>query len=135
MPLMTVDALSPLAACGHRSVNEGIRESLKESKKMAKLKTLTDLFAIELRYAYDCEQKLVKKGLPSMIESANSPELRTALENHLEQTRDHVIRLEKDFAALGLEPDTKGNDIIDKITSAARIRRRISKVHRFVIAP
>ena len=87
---------------------------------MGKLKTLTDLFAIELRYAYDCETKLVKKGLPSMIENANSPELRTALENHLEQTRDHVIRLEKAFTALGLEPDTKGNDIIDKMTSAAK---------------
>ena len=85
-----------------------------------KLKTLTDLFAIELRYAYDREQKLAKKGLPSMIENADSPELRRALENHLEQTRDHVIRLEKVFGALGLEPDTKDNEIIDKMSSAAK---------------
>lgn len=37
-----------------------------------KVKSLRDLFGIELCYAYDCEQKLVKKGLPEMIESASS---------------------------------------------------------------
>ena len=47
------------------------------------VKSLRELFEIELRYAYDCEQKLVEKGLPSMIENARSPELRTALQQHL----------------------------------------------------
>ena len=44
-----------------------------------KINGLRDLFEIELKYAYDCEQKLIKKGLPAMIESANSSELRSAL--------------------------------------------------------
>jgi hypothetical protein len=29
-----------------------------------KIESLRDLFEIELSYTYDCEQKLVKKGLP-----------------------------------------------------------------------
>jgi len=37
-----------------------------------KMETLRDLFEIELLYAYDCEEKLVKKGLPAMIENCGS---------------------------------------------------------------
>ena len=85
-----------------------------------KIKSLRDLFEIKLRYAYDCEQKLVKKGLPTMIELASSSELRNALEQHLEQTREHVTRLEEVFAFAGTEADTKGNDVFDKMASAAK---------------
>ena len=42
-------------------------------------KSLRELCELEVRYAYDCEQKLAKKGLPSMIEAASSSELRSAL--------------------------------------------------------
>ena len=87
---------------------------------IGKIKSLRELFSIELCYAYDCEQKLAKKGLPSMIENASSPELRTALEDHLEETRGHAARLEQVFAALGTAPDTKDNEILDKMMSAAK---------------
>jgi len=87
---------------------------------MGTIKSLRELFELELRYAYDCEQKLVKKGLPSMIEAANSPELRNALQQHLEETRGHVTRLERVFSALGVQPDTKGNSILDEMTKAAK---------------
>ncbi len=52
-----------------------------------KVKSLNELFEIELQYAYDCERKLVEKGLPAMIEAARSSELRTALQHHLQETR------------------------------------------------
>jgi len=84
------------------------------------VKSLRELFEIELRYAYDCEQKLANKGLPSMIENASSPELRTALQSHLQETRIHVTRLEEVFRTLGVEPGTKDNEILDKMTSAAK---------------
>jgi ferritin-like metal-binding protein YciE len=87
---------------------------------IGKVKSLSELFGIELRYAYDCEQKLVKKGLPSMIENTSSLELRSALQQHLEETRNHVMRLEAVFAAIGMEPDSKANDIVDKMMSAAK---------------
>jgi ferritin-like metal-binding protein YciE len=84
-----------------------------------KVKSLQELFEIELRYAYDAERKLVEKGLPSMIESARSPELKAALQQHLAETKGHVARLERVFGVLGVEPETKGNDILDEMLSAA----------------
>jgi ferritin-like metal-binding protein YciE len=87
---------------------------------LGKVKSLRELFEIELRYAYDCEKKLVEKGLPTMIEKSGSRELRAALEQHLQETRNHVARLERIFGALGVEPDTKTNEIFDKMASAAK---------------
>jgi ferritin-like metal-binding protein YciE len=84
------------------------------------VKSLRELFEIELRYAYDCEQKLANKGIPTMIESASSPELQSALQQHLRETQGHVARLERVFSTLGVDPDTKGNDMIDEIMSAAK---------------
>ena len=84
-----------------------------------KIKDLQGLFDTGLRYAYDCEQKLVKKGIPSMIEASASPELRNALQQHLQETQTHVTRLERIFGIIGAEPKTEDNDIIDEITDAA----------------
>lgn len=84
-----------------------------------KVKSLRELFEIELYYAYDCEQKLVEKGLPAMIEGASSPQLQSALKQHLEETRNHVRRLEKVFGTIGTEPDTRDNDVLDELMNAA----------------
>lgn len=81
---------------------------------------IRDLFEIELKYAYDCEQRLVEKGIPEMIEAAQSSELRTALQHHLEETKGQLVRLEQVFSATGIEPDTKGNSILKEIMSAAK---------------
>lgn len=84
-----------------------------------KIKDFQGLFETGLRYAYDCEQKLAKKGIPSMIKAANSPELKSALEQHLQETRNQVTRLERIFGSIGAEPKTEDNDIIDEMTDAA----------------
>ena len=54
---------------------------------LGKVKSLQELFEIELCYAYDCEKKLIKKGLPEMIENAGSSDLRNGLQQHLEETK------------------------------------------------
>ncbi len=84
-----------------------------------KVKNLQGLFETGLRYAYDCEQKLADKGIPSMIEAASSAELRTALEQHLEETRTHVRRVEQVFGIIGASAKTEDNDIIDEMTDVA----------------
>lgn len=84
-----------------------------------KIKNFRGLFETGLRYAYDCEQKLVKKGLPSMIEASKSPELRSAFEQHLQETRNHVARLERVFNLLGAEAKTEDNDVLDELTKTA----------------
>jgi ferritin-like metal-binding protein YciE len=85
-----------------------------------KVKSLRELFEIGLSYAYDCEQKLVQKGLPTMIMETKSPELKSALEHHLQETVQHVARLERTFTAIGVEPNTKTNEIFDKMASAMK---------------
>src|SRR6266481_2536463 len=77
-----------------------------------KIESLRDLFEIELCYTYDCEQKLVKKGLPTMIENSTTPELRSALEQHLQETRNHVARLEQVFSIIGADAKAKDNDVL-----------------------
>lgn len=85
-----------------------------------KIKDLRDLFDNELRYIYDCEQKLVKKGLPTMIENVTSPELRSALEQHLNETRHHVERLERVFSMAGAEAKTQDNDVFDELADCVK---------------
>ena len=87
---------------------------------IGKIKILRELFEVELNYAYDCEDKLVKKGLPAMIESASSRDLRMALEKHLEETRGHVGRLDRVFSETGLKPGSKDNDVIEEMMKAAK---------------
>lgn len=81
-----------------------------------KIKSLQDVFVTGLKYVYDAEQKLVKKGLPTMIDAATSPELRSALEKHLEETRNHVARLERVFSMAGVEPKAESNDVLGEMT-------------------
>jgi ferritin-like metal-binding protein YciE len=66
---------------------------------MAQTETLHDAFLDELRDAYDAERQLIK-ALPKMAKAAESDELRTAFETHLEETQGHAERLEQVFASL-----------------------------------
>jgi len=62
--------------------------------------SLEQLYVDQLRDIYDAENQLVR-SLPKMAKAASSPELRTAFEQHLEQTREHVRRLDEIFRSLG----------------------------------
>ena len=84
-----------------------------------KVSSLQDLFETALKYTYDCEQKLVKKGIPSMIKASSSSELRSALEQHLEETQGQVTRLEQVFSLCGFEAKKADNDIVDELMDAA----------------
>jgi ferritin-like metal-binding protein YciE len=61
-----------------------------------KLKNLHDLFVHELRDIYNAEKQILK-ALPKMAKACSSNELRAAFEEHLEQTRHQVERLEQVF--------------------------------------
>jgi ferritin-like metal-binding protein YciE len=64
---------------------------------------LHELYVEQLRDLYSAENQLVK-ALPKMAEAATTDELRTAFEEHLEQTQGHVQRLETIFENLGEKP-------------------------------
>jgi ferritin-like metal-binding protein YciE len=67
-----------------------------------KLESLSDVFETELNDLYSAEKQLVD-ALPSMASAASSDELTEAIEEHLEETRGHVRRLEEAFKSAGLD--------------------------------
>jgi ferritin-like metal-binding protein YciE len=58
------------------------------------LETLKDLYIHELKDLYSAEKQLTK-ALPKMARAARNKELAAGFEEHLEQTKEHVARLEK----------------------------------------
>jgi ferritin-like metal-binding protein YciE len=65
------------------------------------LNTLDDLFVVQLEDLYDAEQRLTK-ALPKMAGASSNGRLKSAFEEHLRQTEQHVARLEKIFQILGI---------------------------------
>jgi ferritin-like metal-binding protein YciE len=70
------------------------------------LGSLHDLYVDELKDLYNAENQLLK-ALPKMAKAASAPELRTAFEGHLEETKEQVRRLEKIFKRLEASPKGK----------------------------
>lgn len=62
--------------------------------------SLRELYVDELKDLYSAEKQLTK-ALPKMAKAASSEELSTGFEEHLEQTKGHVQRLEQIFNMLG----------------------------------
>lgn len=69
-------------------------EDATTSQNIMKLNTLQDLFVHELKDLYSAETQLVK-ALPKMAKAATHEELKAGFEEHLEETKEHVARLEK----------------------------------------
>ena len=67
------------------------------------IKSMEDLFVHTLQDIYYAEKK-IEKALPKIIDKASNDELRKGFESHLEQTRDHVSRLEQVFRMQDIEP-------------------------------
>jgi ferritin-like metal-binding protein YciE len=67
---------------------------------------LRELYIDELKDLYSAENQLVK-ALPQMAKAASSDKLREGFEEHLEQTKGHVRRLEKIFENWGETPKGK----------------------------
>ncbi len=61
---------------------------------------LNELFIDELKDIYWAEKHLAK-ALPKMIKGATSEELKSAIQNHLTETENHITRLEQAFASIG----------------------------------
>ena len=58
------------------------------------LNTLQDLYIHELKDLYSAEKQLIK-ALPKMAKAATNEKLAAGFTEHLEQTKEHVARLER----------------------------------------
>ena len=64
------------------------------------LNSLNALFLHEIRDLYSAEHQLLK-ALPKMIAAASHAELKQAFSDHLEETKNHIGRLDRIFNSLG----------------------------------
>ena len=63
------------------------------------IKSLDDLFLHTLKDIYYAENQIVK-SLPTMVEKATDPALKSAFQSHLAETKGQVTRLERIFQML-----------------------------------
>lgn len=73
---------------------------------MSKLTSPRDLLIEELKDLYSAESQLIK-ALPKMAKAADNEELKSAFEEHLEQTKTHAERLEQVMEDLDESPKGK----------------------------
>jgi len=92
------------------------------------MKTMDQLFHALLQDVYYAEKELTK-ALPKMAKEAENDDLKEAFTNHLEETKNHVQRLEKAFEMIGKPAKGKkcdailgivaeGKEVIDEVDDA-----------------
>jgi len=81
--------------------------------------SLHDLFVDQLKDLYNAENQLVK-ALPKVAKTASNPRLKQAVEEHLEQTRHHVERLEQVFQEVNARAKGKTCQAMEGIIEEAK---------------
>jgi ferritin-like metal-binding protein YciE len=74
----------------------------------ANLENLRELYLDQLEHLHSAE-KQITDALPKMIEKSKDPQLKQALETHLQETRGHVARLEQILQRSAGKVDSKKN--------------------------
>ncbi len=84
----------------------------------ANIQDLRSLYVSNLKKALDMEQKITK-ALPDLIEKSNDPELLTAFQTHLEETKGHVSMVESLIQRNIGESKTETCKVINGLTTEA----------------
>lgn len=83
------------------------------------ISSANDLFLHELCELYDAEHRFIE-GQQEMIESATDQELKSAIQEHLEETRQHAVNVEKVFTELGHEARRETNEVAVGLVNEAQ---------------
>jgi ferritin-like metal-binding protein YciE len=78
-----------------------------------------DLFLHEHREVYDAEHRFIE-GQQEMIEHATDQSLKSAIQEHLEQTRQHAVNVERVLEELGEEARRETNAAAQGLVSEAQ---------------
>jgi ferritin-like metal-binding protein YciE len=79
---------------------------------------MDDLFVHTLRDIYYAEKQILK-ALPEMVEKATDPQLKQGFQSHLDETKNHVKRVEQVFEMHGVEAKGVQCPAIDGIIEEA----------------
>ncbi len=114
----------------------------------ANLDSLRKLYLDQLQHLHSAETQITD-ALPKMIDAATEPQLKSALQTHLQETRGHVARLEqilnqakgsvdskksKGIAALIAEGEDVIKDAVDTSVRDAGIIAAAQKVEHYEMA-
>ena len=102
--------------------------------------SLKELYVEQLQDLYDAENQIIK-ALPKMIEATQAEELRSALKEHLEVTRNHAARIETICEELGEDPQNEkckgmegvikeGSDLLKEVSEEVRDAAIIAAAQR-----
>ena len=80
---------------------------------------LRELYTAQLRYLLSTENQIVK-GLPSMIEHAEDEQLKHAFQSHLQETEQHVTRLQGLLSDLAGDTSDKKDLILTAIVGSGQ---------------
>ena len=78
-----------------------------------------EFFARELGEIYDAEHRFLE-GQQEMVENATDENLRSAIQEHLEQTCQHAANVERVFTKLGREAHRETNEVAKGLVSEAQ---------------
>jgi ferritin-like metal-binding protein YciE len=56
---------------------------------------LRELYKTMLQKSLDSEQQIVNDGLPAMIDNSTNSELKNAFRSHLEESKEHIARVDR----------------------------------------
>ena len=102
-------ATTKTSTAAKKTTTSSSKANSKTPAKKDAAKDLNDLFEDSLKDIYWAEKALVK-ALPKMMKNATNEKLKTAIENHLAETKIHVTRLEECFEAIGKKAQAKKCD-------------------------
>jgi len=97
---------------GHGSDAETKKKGINQQDSEEHATYLQKFFSDQLKDMYYAEQELLK-ALPELRSAATTEELEDAIEEHTQQTRRHVKRLEKIFHMIGQRPEGKRCEAMD----------------------
>jgi ferritin-like metal-binding protein YciE len=83
------------------------------------LHSLHDLFVVELRDIYNAEKQILT-ALPKMASAASSAELKKAFQQHEQQTRTHVQRLDRIFGMLNVSSSGETCEAMEGLVSEGK---------------
>jgi ferritin-like metal-binding protein YciE len=86
-----------------------------------------ELFLHELAEIYDAEHTIIF-GLQAMTQGASDEDLRSAVEQHHEQTKGHIQNLEQAFNQLGQEPYRETNEVAQG--AAKELQEGLAEAHQ-----
>src|SRR4051812_6498069 len=87
---------STTKAAPKKSAKKSAKQPASEGMQSSQL---MKLFEDELKDIYWAEKALTK-ALPKMIKNATSEDLKEAIENHLSETEEQIVRLEQIFESM-----------------------------------